>query len=325
MKTFVAIVAVGIMVVSIHLVTRLTAAGWEVELALLAIVSTGVIGFFLERWYLALPLTGIGAIAGVWHVSPWPLAPTLLLAVMSGGVGFWSQHGSPRGVRLRDAFFAIFLLAWVSLALSALVALSPAPLSRSSLAVLLALYLSTPVLEYLTLLMVLGRAQQLGAFLRENYARRRHLWQNVSLGLATGVGLIMMTSVLVSAEQRLMGVKVKPNNPFVTSGALSSHHLLGAMSVAGAVIVLAPLAEEALFRGLLFGRLKGRLGMWPAALVSGIIFGAAHLNATLAVPLAMAGVALAFLYAHTRSLVASTVAHMTLNAVSVLAALFFVR
>jgi membrane protease YdiL (CAAX protease family) len=41
-------------------------------------------------------------------------------------------------------------------------------------------------------------------------------------------------------------------------------------------VLLAPLFEEVLFRGLLFATLRRRLGAWPAAAISATLFAAAH-------------------------------------------------
>ena len=47
-----------------------------------------------------------------------------------------------------------------------------------------------------------------------------------------------------------------------------------------AAVVAAPLAEELFFRGFAFGELvrAGRWGFWPAAIVTGAVFGAVHLS-----------------------------------------------
>jgi membrane protease YdiL (CAAX protease family) len=41
--------------------------------------------------------------------------------------------------------------------------------------------------------------------------------------------------------------------------------------------VLAPIGEELLFRGALFGWLRGRAGAWPTIFVSAVLFGAVHI------------------------------------------------
>ncbi len=44
------------------------------------------------------------------------------------------------------------------------------------------------------------------------------------------------------------------------------------------LVVLPPLAEEILFRGFLFGGLRQGLSLWPAAIITSLLFGAGHLE-----------------------------------------------
>ena len=69
--------------------------------------------------------------------------------------------------------------------------------------------------------------------------------------------------------------------------------------------VLAPVCEEFLFRGFIFGALRNWRGPWPAAILTGILFGGVHAFSAPAVdlvPLAVLGVVLCLLYERTGSL-----------------------
>ena len=55
------------------------------------------------------------------------------------------------------------------------------------------------------------------------------------------------------------------------------------------IIVVAPIFEEIFFRGFLYRILRGRLGLWPALVIGGSLFGAVH--ATSGGPLAVALIA----------------------------------
>lgn len=84
-------------------------------------------------------------------------------------------------------------------------------------------------------------------------------------------------------------------------------------------VVLAPLAEELLFRALLFGSLRARIGVWPAALGSGAVFGAIHLGGgqdPFIPVLAALGVLLALAYHYSGVLYAAIAIHAVNNAVS---------
>ncbi len=80
-------------------------------------------------------------------------------------------------------------------------------------------------------------------------------------------------------------------------------------------IVGAPVVEEIIFRGLLFGALFGRWGFWPAALGSSLVFASVHgYGWEGSVSVIMTGTFLCWLYARTGRLWASMLAHGLLNA-----------
>ncbi len=51
------------------------------------------------------------------------------------------------------------------------------------------------------------------------------------------------------------------------------------------LVILPPLIEEMLMRGFLYGGLRSKLAVWPAAIIASIIFAAAHLQAGSGEPL----------------------------------------
>ena len=77
--------------------------------------------------------------------------------------------------------------------------------------------------------------------------------------------------------------------------------------------VASPLAEETLFRGLLFAGLVQRMGPVPAALISSTLFGLVHLEPYLLPGLIITGVVLAYVYYHTRNIWAVIVTHAMVN------------
>lgn len=87
------------------------------------------------------------------------------------------------------------------------------------------------------------------------------------------------------------------------------------------IAIAAPLAEELLFRGFLFGGLRERLPRWPAALIAGAIFGSLHaLTGISAVPQLIAfGVILCLLYEKTGSIWPPIILHVLNNSAALLA------
>ncbi len=81
-------------------------------------------------------------------------------------------------------------------------------------------------------------------------------------------------------------------------------------------VILAPLWEELIFRGLIFGYLKSRMSVFAALLVSSLIFSAYHLNEAALMPLLIVGIATGYVYERTRSLYFAIFFHALFNALS---------
>jgi len=72
------------------------------------------------------------------------------------------------------------------------------------------------------------------------------------------------------------------------------------------------LCEEALFRGLIMSGFR-RLGMWPAILITGLLFGLGHASIYRLLPTMALGVAFGYAVWKTRSLAAGILCHMLNN------------
>jgi len=91
------------------------------------------------------------------------------------------------------------------------------------------------------------------------------------------------------------------------------------IAVAALVTVVAPIAEEVFFRGYFFSALRNWRGVWPAAAITGIVFGLVHAGSSpigFLAPLAVLGVLLCLLYVRTGSLYPCIVLHSLNNAVA---------
>lgn len=80
-------------------------------------------------------------------------------------------------------------------------------------------------------------------------------------------------------------------------------------------VVLAPLSEEMFYRGMIYPVFRRHLGPTWAIVIAGIIFGLAHLDLWRALPLAVGGMGLCYIYEKTRSILVTTVAHGVWNLV----------
>jgi membrane protease YdiL (CAAX protease family) len=289
-----------------------------------------VAALVLSAHRLAAPgsvLVAAGTFTMLGAITPsWPTR--VAIGVLAGGLAAVAaalgRRPASNRVTIQDGVYGVAFMILLSGIFTAVVPLPAGSLSAARLSTLLVLYLITPPLEAVTVLLVLAHGPKLAAFVRDNYRWRAGptgSWLEVARGVSVGIAIILLSSVLVQAEHAWLKLPVQPNNPFVYDPHAVAAPPFAIVALILAVVVLAPLAEEALFRGLLFGGMQARWGMWPAALLSGAVFGAAHLNVSLWLPLSVAGVLLALVYARTRSLWSSTAAHATLNGVSVMLAL----
>ncbi|HEX9375619.1 MAG TPA: type II CAAX endopeptidase family protein [Actinomycetota bacterium] len=146
----------------------------------------------------------------------------------------------------------------------------------------------------------------------------------VDLAIGFGAGLlvypaaVILVATLVDLVLRQIaghGVEAPDQLPSDIGG--------GALVLTALVVtVAAPVAEELLFRGLLFRSIRDRHGFWPAAVVSSALFGLVHWQGSpweasllLVVTLAFVGLALAAIYEWRRNLLANMAAHCAFNVV----------
>ncbi len=87
------------------------------------------------------------------------------------------------------------------------------------------------------------------------------------------------------------------------------------MALAVSAVLVAPLWEEILYRGLLYSGLRRTRDVRTSVVISAAVFALAHLNAFVLLPLFAFGVLLALVRERTGSLLAPVVIHMLFNAV----------
>ncbi len=288
--------------------------------------SFALFGIILRRpWFAGIVVTVVGfsilwALTGHVNLTGW------LLPLVTGAIATVTAYLTPVAPQSHrswvDGIWAVSLFFLASIAVSTTQVHLAGPLG-SHLLLLVGVYLLTPVIEVGIIAILVHRMGQRPGFFSTNYPpiKRSH----VAIGLITGFGASLLMALIVSAENHIGHVQVRSNNPFVYATGLNFHAVLAMILVGVAVVLVAPITEEMLFRGIVFGSFLKR---WPypvASLGSAVLFGLAHMDVTLLLPLTIAGILLNALYHKTRSLVPSTIAHATLNAVSVLMAVFATR
>lgn len=83
-----------------------------------------------------------------------------------------------------------------------------------------------------------------------------------------------------------------------------------------ALVVLPPIAEELLFRGYLFGRLRERFGFWLTTAVVSVTFGFVHMQWNVGIDTAVLSVFLCYLREQTGSIWASIALHALKNGIA---------
>ena len=85
-----------------------------------------------------------------------------------------------------------------------------------------------------------------------------------------------------------------------------------------AMVIIAPLLEEILFRGIIFARLREYMSVKVAIVISALIFGIIHGNVVQGIYAFIIGICLAYIYERYNTLLAAVLFHMSANLMSVI-------
>lgn len=184
-----------------------------------------------------------------------------------------------------------------------------------------ALLVLVVVSQVVGLLAALGLLRRRGVPLAPIVGPSRPVGRHVGIGVGLGLVAIVGSTLLVSLLIALTGSEATPQQ-VLTDGIVDTPERL-VLAVLAAV-VMAPIAEELLFRGLLHRALRHRLRIVPATLLSSVIFAVVHVDVAASQPLALVGltfvgVVLAIAHERTGSLLVPVVMHATHNAVTIAA------
>ena len=125
-----------------------------------------------------------------------------------------------------------------------------------------------------------------------------------------GVVGVIAVSVIGSA---LIGLFDRSEGPVSTIWGGEVRGPFEIISLLIAIVILAPLMEELLFRGYIFGDLEERLGRNPAILMTAVLFAIFHLDPFTVIPIFMMGLILGWVRARSGSLLPSLLAHSANN------------
>lgn len=142
--------------------------------------------------------------------------------------------------------------------------------------------------------------------------QRTHLWPAVGMVVLTWLVFILLSGLWAE----LLNIKDTDELP-ESFGVDRSTVALVAVCVL--VTVVAPIAEEILFRGFFFGALRNWRGVWPAAIITGVVFGGIHATGTdpaFLPPLMLLGFLLCVLRWKTGSLLPPIALHAVNNSIA---------
>ena len=138
-------------------------------------------------------------------------------------------------------------------------------------------------------------------------------WRALGYMAAAFVAFYVFTAVWVAI------VGGNPNDEKLPKELGADESTVALLAVAFLVSVVAPMAEEFFFRGFFFQALRNWRGMWPAAVITGLVFGGIHAgsaDAEFLPPLAFFGFALCLLRVRTGSLYPCIVLHCANNSLA---------
>jgi hypothetical protein len=160
-------------------------------------------------------------------------------------------------------------------------------------------------------LLWVSRAKGLGSW-RDDFGLE--LRRTDTRALVVGVGLQLLLTLTIVPLTRLAH---RPSSQELVRLIDANTNVALAIGILISTVVVAPLVEELLFRGLLLRSLLRRVDPRRAVLISGALFGVVHLtdpNALVAVPaLSILGVVLSMVALRTNSLSAPLLIHAGFN------------
>jgi membrane protease YdiL (CAAX protease family) len=153
---------------------------------------------------------------------------------------------------------------------------------------------------------------------RRLWGPQRTSWSVVWIGLAVGVVTAIVAYTLNGIAAFLVGAE-DPVEQQLLQDALTGGATLAIVALLA--VVVAPLVEEVLFRGVLFRSLMDRTGVWVAAVLSSALFAIVHVEVVVSQPVALVGLftvglVLAIAYRIVGNLWIPIIGHAVFNGIS---------
>lgn len=152
--------------------------------------------------------------------------------------------------------------------------------------------------------------------------RNRWRWSDVGVGVGLGAACFVGQQLLLAAVVAVLTQLGLEAPPVQQTFRVIADNPSTAPALAVTAVILAPTAEELLFRGMLFQGVRARAGFWIAALASAAMFTLAHLgdasgllaDVIIVIGILPLGVVFAAIMERRGSLLAPVVTHGVFNA-----------
>lgn len=165
----------------------------------------------------------------------------------------------------------------------------------------------------LTLVIVIGVP-----YILKRQTTRQHLglrrlpnWMDILLAPAGFVVYLLCSGIIVTLVTQLVpgfdGTQAQEVG--FTNLAETYQYILAFATL----VVIAPIAEEALFRGYLYGKLRGVVSIWLAVLLTSVVFGVVHGQWNVGIDVFVLSVVMCILREMTGNIWAGVLVHMIKN------------
>jgi uncharacterized protein len=155
---------------------------------------------------------------------------------------------------------------------------------------------------------------------REGFGLDLEPGQTVVIGVCAGILTLFPAWMLQGLSMDLFEkLTLHPHEQQAVEILRHAESLLSRAALGFATILVAPMGEEVIFRGILYPALKRRFSQQVALWSTAILFGAIHANLATLIPLTFLAVVLVLLYEYTGNLLAPIAVHCVFNAANFIA------
>jgi len=139
-------------------------------------------------------------------------------------------------------------------------------------------------------------------------------WMDILWAPAGAVVYLILTTLVSAAASVVLPFIDYAQKQYTGFSQLASQpeYLLAFVSL----VIIAPFAEEILFRGYLFGKLRKHMSLWAAILVTSLLFGLVHFQWNVSVDVFALSIVLCLLRVVSGSLWPSILLHMLKNGIA---------